>query len=145
MDPKATAFPRNDDLLSNILFDNSVDIFGDNCTTADHTPERDFIDVKDVANAMIAALPKLNYAHKHYVYNISSGCTHSVKNIIETTRNILHKNMNVKPQKYRTGEIERLALAPNLARRELDWRLQYPSLEYMIESASDSLKSHGKL
>jgi hypothetical protein len=31
-----------------------------------------------------------------------------------------------------------------LAQRELDWHLQYPPLEYMIESANSWLKSHGK-
>jgi UDP-glucose 4-epimerase len=95
MDRKATAFSQNDYLRSNIPFKNSVYIFDDNCTMIDHTPERDFIYVNYVANAMIAALLKLDYAHKHYIYNISSGRTHYLKNIIEIARNILHKNMNV--------------------------------------------------
>jgi UDP-glucose 4-epimerase len=145
MDPQATTFPWNDDLISRILFDDSVDIFGDNCSTADQTPERDFIHINDVANAIIAALPKLGFAQKYFIYNISSGRTHSVKNIIEITGNILHKNTNVRPKKHRTGEVERSALAPNLARRELGWHLQCPQLEYMIESAVNWLRSHGEL
>ncbi|MDR1367076.1 MAG: NAD-dependent epimerase/dehydratase family protein [Puniceicoccales bacterium] len=144
MDPQATTFPRNDDLLSNLLFNDSVDIFGTS-GKADHTPERDFIHINDVAGAMIAALPKLSHPQKYFIYNISSGDTHSVKNIIEITGNILHKNVAVNPQNHRAGEIERSALAPNLARRELDWHLQYPQLEYMIDSTVNWLRNHGEL
>jgi UDP-glucose 4-epimerase len=141
MDPNGIEFPQNDDLLSYVLFDDSVDIFGDNDTAL----ERDFIHVNDVVNAIIAALPKFSYAQKYFVYNISSGHTHSIKNIIDTARNILHKNVAVNLQKHRAGEIERLAVNSNLARRELDWHLQYPQLEYMIESAVSWLRNHGEL
>ncbi|MDR0740604.1 MAG: NAD-dependent epimerase/dehydratase family protein [Puniceicoccales bacterium] len=145
MDPNGTVFPQNDDLLSLILFDDSVDIFGNNNVTADHTPERDFIHVNDVAYAIISALPKLNYPPKYSIYNISSGHTYSVKNMIEIAKNILHENIDVKQKKHRTGEIERLAIDPNLARRELGWYLQYPQLEYMIESSASWLRNHGEL
>jgi UDP-glucose 4-epimerase len=145
MTPNGVAFPQNDDLLSRILFDDSVDIFGDNNTTADHTPERDFIHVNDVAQAIISALPKLNYFKKYSIYNISSGYTHSIRNMIESAENILHKNVDVKQKKHRTGEIERLAIDPHLARRELGWYLQYPQLEYMIESSVSWLRNHGEL
>ncbi|MDR1906657.1 MAG: NAD-dependent epimerase/dehydratase family protein [Puniceicoccales bacterium] len=145
MDPKATVFPENDDLLSNILSNNSVNIFGDNCTTADHTPERDFIHVNDVAQTIISALLKLNFSQKYFVYNIASGRTTSVKNIIQIGEKVTYKPIAANFHKRRNGEIERLSLDPSLARRELDWHLQYPSLEYMIESANDWLKSHGGL
>jgi UDP-glucose 4-epimerase len=145
MDPKATVFPENDDLLSHMLFDHSVNIFGDNCTTKDHTPERDFIHVNDVAQAIISALLKLNFSQKYFVYNVASGQTTSVKDMIQIGEKVTYKPIAVHFHKRRNGEIERLSLDPNLARRELDWRLQYPSLEYMIESANDWLKSHGEL
>jgi UDP-glucose 4-epimerase len=145
MDPNGATFPQNDDLLSRVLFEDSVDIFGDNCATADRTPERDFIHVNDAASAIIAALPKLNYGPKYSVYNIGSGRTHSVKNIVETAENIAHKKLDIKLNPQRTGEIERLAIDSNLARRELGWHLQYPQLEYMIESSVNWLRNHGEL
>jgi UDP-glucose 4-epimerase len=144
MDPRASTFPQNEDLLSNLLLSDQMDIFGDNCSTADRTPERDFIHVNDVVQAIILSLPKLGYWKKYAVYNISSGCTHSVKDIIEAVENVTHRSINIKLQKRRNGEIERLAIDSRLAQRELDWHLQYPSLEYMIESANGWLKSHGK-
>jgi UDP-glucose 4-epimerase len=145
MDPNAATFPQNSDLLSLILFEDFIDIFGDNCTTADHTPERDFIHISDVASAIISALPKLNYGPKYSIYNIGSGRPHSVKNIIETAENIAHKKLDIKPKQRRTGEIERLVINPSLARRELGWHLQYPQLEYMIESSVNWLRNHGEL
>jgi UDP-glucose 4-epimerase len=145
MDPNATVFPQNDDLLSHILFDDSVDVFGANGTTADCTPKRDFIHVNDVAYAIIMTLSKLNYSQKYFIYNISSGHTHSIKNMIEIAENILHRNMAINPQKHRTGEIECLTVNSNLARQELDWHLQYPQLEYMIESEVSWLRNHGQL
>jgi UDP-glucose 4-epimerase len=145
MDSTALVCPENDDLLSNILFDNSVNILSHDCTTKDHTPERDFIHVNDVAQAIISALLKLNFPRKYFVYNIFSGRTTSVKNIIQIGEKVTYKPIATSSHKRRNGEIERLSLDPSLARRELDWRLQYPSLEYMIESANDWLKSHGGL
>jgi UDP-glucose 4-epimerase len=145
MDPKATVFPENDDLLSNILYNNSVNIFGDNRTTADHTPECNFIHFNDVAQTIISALLKLNFSQKYFVYNIASGRTTSVKNIIQIGEKVVYKPIAVNSHKRRNGEVEGLSLDPSLARRELDWRLQYPSLEYMIESANDWLKSRGEL
>jgi UDP-glucose 4-epimerase len=142
MDSNGTAFPHNDDLLSRILFDSPVDIFDDNNMTVDRTPERDFIHVNDVALAIISALPKLNSFQKYSIYNISSGHVHSVKNMIEIAGNILHKNIDVKRKKHQNGAIERLAIDPNLARRELGWYLQYPRLEYMIESSASWLRNH---
>jgi UDP-glucose 4-epimerase len=144
MDPRASAFPQNEDLLSNLLVGDQVDIFGDNCFTADRTPERDFIHVNDVVQAIILSLPKLGYWEKYAVYNISSGRTHSVKDIIRAVENITYRNINIKLQKRRKGEIERLAIDSRLAQRELDWHLQYASLESIIESANGWLKSHGK-
>ncbi|MDR0417913.1 MAG: NAD-dependent epimerase/dehydratase family protein [Puniceicoccales bacterium] len=144
MDPNGTVFPQNNDLLSLILLNNSVDIFVRNDTMADHEPERDFIHVNDVASAIIATLPKLGHSEKYSIYNISSGQTNSIKNIIEIAGNILHKNIIITPQKHRIGEIERLAISPNLAQRELDWHLQYPHLEYIIETAVRWLHNHGK-
>jgi UDP-glucose 4-epimerase len=144
MDPNGTVFPRNDDLLSLILLNNSIDIFGENDVTANHTPERDFIHVNDVANAIIATLPKLGYSRKYSIYNISSGQTNPIKNIIEIAENILRKNITINPQKHRVGEIERLAINPNLAQQELDWHLQYPHLEYTIETAVRWLHNHGQ-
>jgi UDP-glucose 4-epimerase len=145
MDPHGTAFSQNDNLLSHILFDDSVDIFGNNNIRTGPVPERDFIHVNDVANAIIAALPKLSYSQKYFIYNISSGHTHSVKNIADIACNILHKNAVVNLKKHRAGEIERLAINSNLARRELGWNLQHPQLEYMIESSVNWLRNHGKL
>jgi UDP-glucose 4-epimerase len=145
MDPNATIFPQNDDLLSLILFEDDVDIFGDSCMTPDRTPERDFIHVNDVTSAIIAALPKLNYGPKYSLYNIGSGRAYSVKNIIETAENIAHRKLAITPQEQRAGEIERLVIDPSLAHRELGWHLQYPQLEYMIESSVNWLRNHGEL
>jgi UDP-glucose 4-epimerase len=144
MDPRANIFPQNEDLLSNLLGSDQVDVFGDNCSTADRTPERDFIHVNDVVQAVILALPKLGYWEKYAVYNISSGRTHSVKDIIRVVENVTHRSINIKLQKQRSGEIERLVIDSRLAQRELDWQLQYPSLEYMVESANGWVKRHGK-
>jgi UDP-glucose 4-epimerase len=65
--------------------------------------------------------------------------------MIETVKNILDKNIDIEQQKHRIGKIERLAIDPSLARRELGWYLQYPQLEYMIESSVNWLRNHGEL
>jgi UDP-glucose 4-epimerase len=144
MDPKANVFPKNNDLLSCLLSHDQLDVFGDNFSTIDHTAERDFIHVNDVVQAIILAFPKLNSTQKYFVYNIASGRTASVKDIIRITEHITHKTIMTKIQNRRANEIERVAIDPQLAQKDLDWHLQYPQPEYMIESSVDWLRNHGK-
>jgi UDP-glucose 4-epimerase len=66
MDPHADNFPSNDDLLSQILFNESLDLFGNDFSTTDHTAERDFIHVNDVAQAVLQILPKLSNFQKNF-------------------------------------------------------------------------------
>ncbi|MDR2806942.1 MAG: NAD-dependent epimerase/dehydratase family protein [Puniceicoccales bacterium] len=142
MDPKGATFPQGNDLLSNMLLDDTLTVFGDHCSTADHTPERDFIHVNDVVQAIILALQKLSYWRKYSVYNISSGRTYSVKDLISAVGHKIHPPLNVSYQQQRPGEIERLSVDSRLAQRELDWHLQYLSLDYIIDSMIDWLRSH---
>ncbi|MDR2200728.1 MAG: NAD-dependent epimerase/dehydratase family protein [Puniceicoccales bacterium] len=146
MDPKAPLFPQNGDLISNILLGNhGIPIFGNNYTTSDHSAERDFIHVNDVVQAILLALPKLNYVTKHTVYNITSGRTYSVKEIIRAIENITHRTVSTNSQGERSGEIARLAIDSRRAQTELDWHLQCPQLNPMIESSVNWLRNHGKL
>jgi UDP-glucose 4-epimerase len=143
MDHQAEIFPFNDDLLSQILFNGSLDLFGTDFNTADHRAERDFIDVSDVAQAVLQVLPKLNGAQKNFCYNIASGRSHSVADFIKAVEKITHSTVTITPKERRKGEIERLAVDPHLAQREFGWHPQIP-LEYSIESSVNWLKSHGR-
>jgi UDP-glucose 4-epimerase len=145
MDPKATIFPQNDDLLSQILFDESLDLFGTHFNTADHTAERDFIHANDVAQAVLQVLPKLNDFRKNFCYNISSGKSYSSLNFIKFVENVTHLNISINPKEWRNGEIERLAIDSHSAQRELGWYPQQLSPEYMIESSVNWLRNHGEL
>jgi UDP-glucose 4-epimerase len=57
---------------------------------------------------------------------------------------VTNRSTAINYKERRKEEIERLAINSHLAQRELDWRLQYPQLEYMIESAINWLKNHGE-
>ncbi|MDR1303134.1 MAG: GDP-mannose 4,6-dehydratase [Puniceicoccales bacterium] len=143
MDHQAENFPSNGDLLSQILHNGSLDLFGTDFNTADHRAERDFIHVSDVAQAVLQVLPKLGGFQKNFCYNIASGKSYSVADFIKSVEKVTHLTVAINPRERRTGEIERLAIDPYLAQRELGWRPQY-SLEYMIESSVNWLKNNGE-
>ena len=141
MDLRAAIFPKNEDLIPNLLCNENVNIFGNNCSTPDRSPERDFIHVNDVAQAILLTLPKLNYSQKYFVYNIASGRTYSVRDVVKIAEKITNKSPAINFHGRRNGEIERLVVASQHAQMELDWHMQHPSLEYMIESARSWLRT----
>ncbi|MDR0590306.1 MAG: GDP-mannose 4,6-dehydratase [Puniceicoccales bacterium] len=141
MDHQAENFPSNGDLLSQILLNESLDLFGTDFNTADHRAERDFIHVNDVAQAVLQVLPKLGGFQKNFCYNIASGKSYSVADFVKFVEKAAHLTVTIDPRERRSGEIERLAIDPYSAQRELGWRPQY-SLEYMIESSVNWLKTH---
>jgi UDP-glucose 4-epimerase len=66
-----------------------------------------------------------------------------VGDFIKSVEKVTHLTIAINPRERRSGEIERLAIDPYSAQRELGWRPQY-SLEYMIESSVNWLKNHGE-
>src|SRR5699024_956029 len=61
--------------------------FGDDWDTVDGTAVRDYIHVRDLADAHLLAL-EANVSGEHRIFNLGSGDGYSVKQVIETCREV---------------------------------------------------------
>lgn len=110
-----------------------VTIFGDDYPTRDGTCVRDYIHVIDLAQAHILALRALDQGSR--VYNLGNGEGFTVKEVIETAREITHHPIPAEIGTRRPGDPAVLIASSDKIRRELGWKPQYPALHDIVESA----------
>ena len=110
-----------------------VTIFGDDYPTRDGTCVRDYIHVIDLAQAHILALRALEQGSR--VYNLGNGQGFTVKEVIETAREITHHPIPAEIGARRPGDPAVLIASSDKIRRELGWKPQYPALHDIVESA----------
>jgi UDP-glucose 4-epimerase len=110
-----------------------VIIFGDDYPTHDGTCVRDYIHVIDLAQAHILALRALDQGSR--VYNLGNGQGFSVREVIETAREVTGHPIPAQIGQRRPGDPAVLIASSERIQRELGWRPQYPNLRDIIESA----------
>lgn len=111
-----------------------ITVFGDDYETPDGTCIRDYVDVRDLADAHIAALEALDRGRSG-VYNLGSGEGWSVLNVIDAVSRVTGKRVPHIVGPRREGDPARLVASSSLAERELGWRPRHHELGEMIESA----------
>jgi UDP-glucose 4-epimerase len=107
------------------------DIYGTNYPTPDGTCIRDYIHVADLAQAHMLGLA----AGKTGFYNLGNGDGYSVRQVIETCREISGHPIPAVEKPRRPGDPPKLVAAAGKAIRELGWKPQYPKLEDIVASA----------
>lgn len=117
-----------------------VKIFGDDYPTRDGTCVRDYIHVLDLAQAHILALRALDRGSR--VYNLGNGQGFTVKEVIETAREITGHPIPAEVSARRPGDPATLIASSDKIRRELGWQPRYPQLRDIIESAWKWHQSH---
>jgi UDP-glucose 4-epimerase len=110
-----------------------VTIFGDDYATRDGTCVRDYIHVIDLAQAHILALRALERGSR--VYNLGNGQGFTVKEVIETAREITGHPIPAEIGPRRPGDPATLIASSDRIRRELGWKPQYPEIRDIIGSA----------
>lgn len=110
-----------------------VNVFGNDYDTPDGTGVRDYIHVADLASAHLAALAHLNHPNIYKVYNIGTGDTVSVLEMIEAFRKASNKDIPYRIVARRPGDIASCYADPSLAEKELGW-----TAKYSLQDACDS-------
>lgn len=111
-----------------------ITVFGNDYETPDGTCIRDYVDVRDLADAHIAALEALDRGRSG-VYNLGSGEGWSVLNVIDAVSRVTGKRVPRAVGPRREGDPARLVASSSLAERELGWKPRHRELGEMIESA----------
>jgi len=113
----------------------TINIFGTDYSTADGTCIRDYIHVLDLANAHILALEALGKGIGSGVYNVGTGSGYSVREVIETARQVTGRPIPVLESPRRPGDPDILVAKVEKIQHSLGWSPQYSSLEQIINSA----------
>jgi UDP-glucose 4-epimerase len=109
-------------------------VFGSDYDTPDGTCIRDYVDVRDLADAHILALRRIE-AERSGVYNLGNGEGSSVLDVIRAVESVTGKTVPWERGDRREGDPARLVASSELAERELGWRRSHPELSDMIGSA----------
>lgn len=116
-------------------------IFGTDYPTPDGTCIRDYVHLGDLVSAHILALEALAERDK-MVYNVGSGSGYSVREVIDTARQVSGKPIPVIEMERRPGDSARLVASSEKIRRELGWKPQHDSIKDIIASAWEWHSSH---
>lgn len=116
-------------------------IFGDDYETPDGTCIRDYIHVEDLAQAHILALEKLQEKEVLH-YNLGNGSGFSVKEVVETVREVTGHPIPAEITPRRAGDPASLIADSRKIREELGWDPKYPDLKSIVQSAWDWHKEH---
>ncbi|MEO5720433.1 MAG: UDP-glucose 4-epimerase GalE [Chthoniobacterales bacterium] len=115
-----------------------VEIFGTDYKTPDGTCIRDYIHILDLSRAHILALD----ASQSEFYNLGTGGGSSVREVIETCRQITGHPIPVVEKPRRPGDPPRLIAASDKIKRELGWTPRYQELPTIVESAWQWHRAH---
>jgi UDP-glucose 4-epimerase len=117
-----------------------VVIFGDDYPTRDGTCVRDYIHIVDLAQAHILALHALDEGSR--TYNLGNGQGYTVKEVIETCRQVTGHPIPAQAGARRPGDPATLVASSTKIQRELGWEPKYPDLRTIIEHAWGWHRTH---
>ncbi|MFN6561275.1 MAG: UDP-glucose 4-epimerase GalE [Nostoc sp. ChiSLP01] len=113
----------------------SILIFGTDYPTRDGTCIRDYIHVTDLAQAHILGLEYLLKGGESEVFNLGNGSGFSVREVIETAKQVTGKKIKIEERDRRPGDPPILVGSSDKATKVLRWHPQYADLKEIIAHA----------
>lgn len=112
-----------------------ITIFGDDYETSDGTCVRDYIHVEDLIDAHILALEYLKKGGINQVFNLGSNQGFSVKEIVESAREVTGHPIPTKVRNRREGDPSTLIASSEKAKLILGWNPSKTSIKQIITNA----------
>jgi len=112
----------------------SIQVFGEDYPTRDGTCIRDYIHVRDLADAHLLALAALK-TQSRLIYNLGNGQGFTVREVIESARRVTGRAIAVEARARRAGDPAVLVASSEKIQRELGWRPQFAALDTIVASA----------
>lgn len=124
-----------------------MDVFGTDYPTTDGTCVRDYIHVKDLARAHMAALGYLRAGGASEIFNCGYSKGFSVHEVIAAVKRVSGVDFTVKLSPRRAGDPAAIVAASAKIREALGWQPQYDDLDTIVsqvlawEKRVDGLKA----
>lgn len=118
-----------------------IAVFGNDYPTPDRTPIRDYVHVRDLADAHIRALEHLRKGGSSEYLNLGTGDGYSVLEVIETARKATGRAIRVRFEPRRPGDPARLVADAGRAKQVLGW-IPASDLESIVGSAWEWKQRH---
>lgn len=113
----------------------SVSILGTDYPTPDGTCIRDYIHVADLATAHVLGLEYLLQGGSSNLFNLGNGNGFSVRDVIETAKQVTGRDFTVLERDRRPGDPPVLVGSSQKARQVLGWQPQHTELSEIIQHA----------
>jgi UDP-glucose 4-epimerase len=112
----------------------NIKIFGRDYPTKDGTCVRDYIHVRDLAEAHLLALGALKEKSRA-IYNIGNGQGFTVLEVIESVRRVTGRPIAVEECARRPGDPAVLVASSEKIKAELGWKPEFAELDAIVASA----------
>ena len=112
-----------------------MEVFGTDYPTPDGTCVRDYIHVKDLARAHVAALAHLRNGGQSNIFNCGYSKGFSVHEVIAAVKRVSGANFNVKLSPRRAGDPAAIVAASAKIRSELGWTPEHDDLDTIVAQA----------
>jgi UDP-glucose 4-epimerase len=112
----------------------NIKIFGSDYPTPDGTCVRDYIHVRDLADAHLLALSAL-VKKDRLIYNIGNGQGFTVRQVIDSVQRVTGRTIMVEECPRRPGDPAVLVAGSEKIKQELGWKPQFADLDAIIASA----------
>ena len=113
----------------------SISIFGTDYSTPDGTCIRDYIHVTDLAQAHVLGLEYLLKGGHSETFNLGNGSGFSVKEVIESARQVTGKSIAAIEHDRRPGDPPALVGSGEKAQTILGWKPEYPDISQILTHA----------
>lgn len=111
-----------------------ITVYGNDWPTPDGTAVRDYIHVRDLADAHLLALESATPG-VHRIYNLGNGTGFSVREVIECCRRVTGHPIPSRDVGRRPGDPAVLIASSERAVRDLGWRPAHPALAEIVADA----------
>ncbi len=119
-----------------------IRVFGDDYPTDDGSCVRDYIHVRDLADAHILAAQYLHRGGDTDAFNLGTGRGFSVLEVIRAAERVTGRAVAHEVTERRPGDPPALVASPEKAQRVLGWRKDLAGLEEIIASAHEWKRNH---
>lgn len=121
-----------------------LQVFGTDYPTPDGTCLRDYVHVDDLSRAHIAVFDKLATPGTALFYNLGTGTPTSVLEVIRAVEKVTGKTVPYVTAPRRAGDPPALYADSTKAQTELGWKIKFPSIEPIVETAWKWHAAHPK-